>query len=151
MAIDSTKPTPTEEVSSHAAYIRENRREINALTITSAFDQTDLTVTAGTVGLIVGTDLSAAVVDVVNIDADAAVTLATITAGTAGMIKIFIAEDDDITWTNNAVDTTGNVIRLNQVPAAGSYTMSEGDILVLCNIGGSDGYWKELYRTLFVG
>lgn len=151
MAIDATKPSDIEEVSSHAAYIRETRTEVNSAVAASSFDQTDLEVTAGSTGLIVGTDLSAAMIDVVNITGDGGVTLATITAGVAGMIKIFIAEDDDITWTNNAVDTTGNVIRLNQMPAAGDYNMDEGDVLALCNIGGSDGYWKELYRTDFAG
>jgi len=150
MTLDATKPSNTDPVSGHAEAIRENRSEINGLS-GLPFDQTSLVIAIGTIGLIVGTDLSDSSIEVVNLSADGAVTIGTITLGTAGQIKVFIAEDDDVTITNEAVAVVGGVVRLNQVPAVGTYNLQTGDILALCNVGGGDGYWKELWRTLFVG
>jgi len=150
MTLDVAKPSDTDPVSVHAEAIRDNRIEINALS-GIPFAQTSLVIAIGTIGLVVGTDLSESSIEVINLSADGAVTIGTITLGTAGQIKVFIAEDDDVTITNEAVAVVGGVVRLNQVPAVGTYNMQTGDILALSNVGGGNGYWKELFRTLFVG
>ncbi len=150
MALDTTKPSDVDDLAAHAEYIRENRTSINALSGTP-FAQTDLVIGAGVVTLAVGTDLSDANIEVINVSADAAVTIANITLGTAGQIKHFIAEDGDVTFTNAAVAVVGGVFRLNQAPAVGAYNLAIGDILTLCNVGGGNGWWKELYRTVYAG
>jgi len=151
MTLDATKPTDIEEISSHASYIREARAEINDFTSSIDFDQTDLTISAGVTSLAVGIDLSVAKLEVVNVDADAVVNIANITGGSAGQIKVFIAEDSNVMFTHNATGETSGVIRLNQPAHVTEYNLSQGDVFVLCNVGGSNGYWKELFRTLYVG
>jgi len=151
MTLDATKPTDVEEISSHAGYIREARSEINSFTSSIDFDQTDLTIGAGVTSLAVGIDLSAAMLEVVNVQADAVVNIANITGGGAGQVKIFIAEDDNVIFTHNATGETSGVIRLNQPAHVTEYNLSQGDVFILCNVGGSNGYWRELIRTLYTG
>ena len=95
-------------------------------------------------------------VESIIVTAIGAVDIANITAGTAGQIKIIIPGDNNFTLSDNSVAIVGGVIRLNQIPAAGELDMVSGDVIGLINIGGdggitSDGYWKEIYRTLYVG
>lgn len=152
MALDATKPTNTDNLATHAAYIRAIAAEVNSLAAgVSDVDQTNLSISAGTTALVVGTDLSSAMIEIVNVSAGAAVDIANITGGTAGQIKLFIAEDNNVSFSNDAVSIIGGVLRLNQIPATLDFDLSLGDILAICNIGGTNGYWKELFRTLFVG
>ena len=150
MALDATRPTDTDPVSIHAEYIRAARAAINTIN-NVAFSTQELEIALGTVALEVGVDLSNGNLEMIFLTAAGVVTIGKITEGREGQIKIFMALDSQVIFTHNAVATTGGVFRLNQPAFAASFTFSTGDVLVLVNKDGADGYWRELWRTLYVG
>jgi len=148
--MDATKPTDVEQVSALAAYIREARAGVNALSAGTGVGTTGLNIPVGTVSLSVGTDLGRFGVDLVRCTADAAVSIATILGGVSGMIKIFVALDSNISLVDGLA--AGGKLYLNQLPALSSFAMQAGDVIALVNIDGdgslATGYWRELFRQL---
>jgi hypothetical protein len=80
--------------------------------------------------------------EVIHVTPAAAVSLAQITGGRAGMIKILIPTNALLTVVESAtMYLDGDV----------DYTLASQDLLVLLNIGGdpdtaTDGYWREIIR-----
>lgn len=149
MTLDVNQPTDQVSNSELPSYIREDRAAINAISGSGNVGVTDLTVPSGTISLTVGSDLGDYGLEIVNIEAAALVTLATILGGTNGQVKIFIFQDANIDLTDGA--KAGGAFYLNQLPALSDYSPSQDAILALANIGGdgasNHGYWKELFRT----
>ncbi|MFA5037848.1 MAG: hypothetical protein WC479_11820, partial [Candidatus Izemoplasmatales bacterium] len=73
--MDATKPTDVEQISAFAAYIREVRAAVNALSAGTGFGTTALNIAAGTVALTVGTDLGLYGLELVLVTADAGVSI----------------------------------------------------------------------------
>ncbi len=148
--MDATKPTDQEIVGALAAYIREVRAAVNALSSGSGVGVTALNIAAGTVALAVGTDLGLYGFELVLLTADAGVSIATITGGTEGQVKVFIALDSNV----SIVDGLASLghIYLNQLPALSSFAMQTNDVLALANIDGDgstvQGYWQEIFRQV---
>ncbi len=150
MAIDASKPTDLEFGSSHAAYIREVRQQTNdneAAIGAAAYipTQSDVDMTPGQATLIVGTHVADVAFEVVHINSATAETVDTMTFGTAGQIKIFIAEGNNVTIGHDGVN-----ISLN---GNDDLPMEVGDALTLVNVGGAgdgitDGTWWESGRVL---
>ena len=92
--MDATKPTDVEQISAFAAYIREARAAINALSSGSGVGVTALNIAAGTVSLTVGTDIGIFGLELIPMTADAGVSIANIVGGTEGQIKFFVALDN---------------------------------------------------------
>ena len=148
--MDATKPTDVELVSALAAYIREARAAINALSSGSGVGVTELTIAAGAVALSVGTDLGIFGFEIVIVDAAAGVNIANIVGGTQGQTKVFIFQDNNISIVDGA--QANGAIYLNQLPALSSFVAQTNDILALTNVGGDgstvQGYWKEVFRLI---
>lgn len=148
--MDATKPTDQEIIAAHAAYIREVRVAINALSSGSGVGVTVLDIAAGSVGLTVGTDLGLFGFELVLVTAVGAVTIVTILGGTEGQVKVFVFLDNDVSITDGAA-ATGHIY-LNQLPALSTYNFQANDILALANIDGDgstvQGYWKEIFRSI---
>ena len=153
MALDTSRPRDQDPVSDLPSYIRENRVAIEALVAGTGIAQTNLSIAAATVSLVVGTDLSADGFESVVVTGLGVATVATITGGTDGQVKIFIFQDANIAFTDGNIRVNG-VFFLNQLPAGGNFNATQDDILVVRNIGGDgagvEGYWKELYRVISV-
>lgn len=152
MSLDPNKPTDQVLVSELAAYIRESRAAINAVTSGAGFGTTNLDVAGGTTSLSVGTDLLAVGHEIVIITGLGLATLATILGGTDGQIKTFIFQDNNIDLTDGL--KADGKFYLNQLPALSDFQPEQDDIIALVNVGGDGasayGYWKELYRTISV-
>jgi len=152
MSLDVNKPEDQEMISTHAAYIRENRAEINSISAGGAVAQTNLTITAGQTSLVVGTDLSTVGLETVVVTGSGVAVIATITGGTDGQVKIFIFQDANVGLTDG-VKASGKMY-LNHLPALSNFAPQQDDVIALRNVGGdgasNHGYWKELYRTLSV-
>jgi hypothetical protein len=148
--MDATKPTDVENVSALAAYIREARAAINALSSGSGVGVTELTIPAGTVSLSVGTDLGIFGFEIVIVNADAGVSISSIIGGTQGQTKVFIFQDNNISIVDGLA--AAGAIYLNQLPALSSFVAQANDILALTNVGGDgstvQGYWKEVFRQI---
>jgi len=148
--MDATKPTDVELVSALAAYIREARAGINALSSGSGVGVTALTISAGTVSLSIGTDLGLFGFEIVIVDADAGVSISSIIGGTQGQTKVFIFQDNNISIVDGLA--AAGAIYLNQLPALSSFVAQANDILALTNVGGDgstvQGYWKEIFRQI---
>ena len=148
--MDATKPTDQENVSAQAAYIREARAAINALSAGSGVGVTDLTIPAGTVSLTVGTDLGLYGFEIVVVDAAAAINLSSIVGGTQGQTKVFVFQDNNISIVDGLALNGG--IYLNQLPALSTLAAQTNDVLALVNIGGDgatvQGFWKEIFRQI---
>jgi hypothetical protein len=148
--MDQTKPTDQDPLSTHAGYIRETRSAVNALSSGSGVGKTDLTVALGTVALTVGTELGLFGHETVIMSGAGAAAIATIHGGVDGQIKVFIAQDNNVSFVDG-VAGLGHIY-LNQLPALSSFAMQLCDVLALVNIGGdggvNEGYWKELYRQV---
>lgn len=151
MALDATKPTDVEIMSALPLYMRESRAAINALSSVVDVGVTKLTIPPGTVALTVGTDIGLYGLEIIIVDADAAVNISKILNGTQGQTKIFIFQDDNISIVDGL--TLAGGIYLNQLPEFTSLAAHINDILALTNIGGSGtdhGYWKEVFRQIAV-
>ena len=152
MALDTSRPRDQDPVGDLPSYIRENRVAVNAI-VAGASDiaQTNLSIDPATVSLVVGTDLSLAGFESVVVTGLGVATIATITGGTDGQVKIFIFQDANIAFTDGDARING-VFYLNQMPAGIDFNATRDDVLVLRNIGGDgagvEGYWKELYRDI---
>ena len=148
--MDATKPTDQEIVSALAGYIREARAAVNALSSGSGVGVTKLTIAAGATSLSVGTDLGIFGFEIVIVDADAAVNIASILGGTQGETKILVFQDNNIGIVDGA--QANGAIYLNQLPALSTFAAQANDVLALTNIGGDgssvQGYWKELFRQV---
>ena len=152
MTLDATKPADQELVSALPAYIRENRTAINAFESGNAeYTTTISTIPAATDTLVVGTDLANVDMEIILISAAGACVLEKITGGTAGQIKIFVMQDNDISFKDGA--KSDGKFYLNHLPALTTFNAAQDDVLALVNVGGdgsSDGYWKEFNRQLSV-
>lgn len=148
--MDATKPTDVEQISALAAYIRETRAAVNALSSGSGVGITALNIAAGTVALTVGTDLGIFGFELIPMTADAGVSIANIVGGTEGQVKVFIALDNNVSIVDGL--KAAGAIYLNQLPALSSFAMQDGDVLALANIDGDgatvQGYWKEVFRSV---
>jgi hypothetical protein len=84
-------------------------------------------------------------IEIIFLTADAPVSLEQITNGAEGAIKILVADDDNITLVH---DAAGFVLR-----GGLDLALAAGNIIALLNrdgeVGVSDGYWRELFRTIF--
>lgn len=154
MTLDITEPSDTRKVSEHAAYIRANRTEINALEAgISDVLQTDYVVGIGQTTLVITTNLSSAMIEIINVTALGAEQLDAITGGSAGQIKIFIFGDSNIDMMDSASQANGTFF-LNHLPSGTVLPAGIRNVLALVNVGGDglvvNGYWKELYRTISV-
>ena len=153
MSLDTNKPEDQVLVSQLAAYIRENRAEINSISAGGAVAQTDLAVSAGQKSLSVGTELSAAGLETIIVTGGGVAALETILGATDGQVKVFIFQDANVDLVDGNVKINGRFY-LNQLPAASNFEAQQDDVLALRNVGGDGasvyGYWKELYRALSV-
>jgi hypothetical protein len=156
--VDATRPSGTLDlVEDLDGYIRENRESINYLcgligTGVLSPDYSAINMTVGDTSLAVGVDLSESGIEVIGLTADAAVNLTTITDGTAGQIKVFVALDGDVTFIQDT-SMVGGTFYMN-APDDEDINVTAGDIIAFVNIGGdgesTDGYWLELWRKLQV-
>lgn len=148
--MDATKPTDQELLNAHAAYIREARATVNALSAGSGVGVTSLNIALGTTTLVVGTDLGRFGFELILLTADGAVSITTITGGVAGQVKVFVAIDSNVSFVDGLA--VSGKLYLNHLPVLSSFAMQDGDVLALTNIGGDgsavQGYWKELLRTI---
>ena len=148
--MDATKPTDAELISTHPIYIREVRAAVNALSSVGGIGVTVLPIPAGTVALAVGTDLGAYGYEIVLVSAIGAVNIATITDGVQGQVKVFVFQDNDVSFVDGLA--LNGRIYLNQLPALSSFNGQINDVLTLVNIGGNgstlQGYWKEISRQI---
>jgi hypothetical protein len=153
MTISANEPTDQRTVSELPSYIRETREAVNAIEAGSAKVHTNLTVSIGTTSLDIDTDLSSASFETIKITGAGAITIASITGGQEGDVKIFIFQDDNINFTDSNDKASGKFY-LNLLPVGDNFEAAQDDILALVNIGGDgstvSGYWKELYRTISV-
>jgi len=151
MSLNVSKPEDQVLVSQLAAYIRENRVAINAVTSGAGFGVTNLAVASGATSLTIGTDLLAVGHEIVIVTGGVAV-LETILGGTEGQIKTFIFQNSLV----DLLDGTkaSGKFYLNHLPALSNFEPELDDVLVLVNVDGDGaavyGYWKELYRTISV-
>lgn len=147
--LDINKPTDVEHVAQLPYWIRQTRVAVNAIqALDSNIEATTLALAAGTTGLVIPTDLTVALIEVVFLSATGLCNLATLTGGTQGQIKIFVFGDSNISIVDGAKGATGNFY-LNQLPVGSSFAAAIDDVLALVNVNGgvgSDGYWKELWR-----
>ena len=153
MTLNVNEPTDQRLVSELASYVREDRVEIN--TISSGQDSitiSTLLVSAGDIALAIGTDLSADKIESVLISGTGASIIEYIRGGTEGQIKIFIFQDNDISF-RDGVKLDGKIY-LNHLPALSVFNAQQDDILAIMNIGGDGalvyGYWKELWKQVSV-
>jgi len=127
--------------------LRETRAAVNAsISAISALggvitSDTDLDIPTGTTYIIVGEDISDQAVEVINLTAEGACSLAEIRSGRAGQVKIIKFGDSNVT----IVNSLSNIV-LNRT---GNLSSTSGVILALFNVGGDvdsniDGVWYEL-------
>ncbi len=150
MTVDATRPLDTEFGSTHAEYIREGRVQMNAneaAVAAAAYApvQSDVDMTPAQTVLIVGTHIANVAFEIVHINAGAAETVDTITFGTAGQIKIFVAEGNNVTIGHDGINITLN--------GNDDLPMQTNDVLTLVNVGGAgdgitDGNWIETGRVV---
>lgn len=148
--MDATKPTDIEHVNALAAYIREVRAAVNALSGGSGVGTTALNISAGTVSLTVGTDIGTFGFELILVTADVAVNISTIVGGVEGQVKVFVALDNNVSIVDGL--QVNGAIYLNQLPALSSFAMQTGDVLAITNIDGDgstvQGYWREIFRQV---
>lgn len=149
MTLNVNEPADTRLVSELPSYIRENRVAINAFESGDAeYTTTTITLATGTTTLVVGTDLANVDMEIILISALGACVLENITGGSAGQIKIFVMQDNDISF-KDGVKSEGKFY-LNQLPALTDFDAAQDDVLAVVNVGGSSGYWKEFNRQISV-
>lgn len=153
MTLDANQPTDQVLVSELPSYIRADRAEINSITAAASdYTTTNLTLSAGTSTLVIGTDLNAISIETIFLTGLGASVLAQIQGGTDGQIKIFIMQNNNISFLDGP-KLIGQLY-LNQLPALSTYAAQQDDVLALINVGGDGvtnyGYWKELFRQTSV-
>lgn len=153
MTLNVNEPTDQILVSELPGFIRQDRAAINAVSGGSNVGFTALTVAPGTVNLSVGTDLGVYGFEVVKVTGAGAATLTAILGGTEGQVKVFIFQDGAVHLIDGP--KSNGQFYLNRLPALSDFEPEIDDVLALVNIGGdggvtTDGYWKELYRSISV-
>jgi hypothetical protein len=155
MSLDPSKPTDQELVSTWPSWIRALHAYINVLEGNlsgSIFVVTELSITAGDTTLVVGTDLSRAMFEVVFVSGVGPSTLKHIYGGTQGQFKVFIFMNNLVSVEDG--DKDDGEFYLNQLPVGSVFGAQENDVLMLANVdgNGSDefGWWKEVYRQVAV-
>jgi hypothetical protein len=153
MTLDVSKPTDQVLVGDLPTYIRQDRVEINSVVSSDMMAQTDLTVTVGTTSLTVGTDLSVAGYETSLVTGTGISTLETILGGSDGQIKVFMFLDSNVRMLDGDAKELGKLY-LNQMPAGGTFTPQQDDIIAFRNYGGDGasvyGWWKEYFRTISI-
>ena len=153
MSLDVNQPTDQVLVSEIPSYIRANRVEINSITDdVSDYTTTNLTLSAGTTTLVIGTSLNNISIETIFINSLGASVLAQIQNGTNGQIKIFVMQDSNISFLDGP-KLIGQLY-LNQLPLLSTFSAHQDDVIALINIGGDGGtnygYWKEIFRQTSV-
>lgn len=154
MSLDPNKPTDQELVSMWPWWVRKLAISINAVEVEGHVDIvfTELTVSAGAIALVVGTDLNVATKEYIKIDALGAATIGQIRGGTKGQTKTFIFQDNSLSFLDGP--KLAGQLYLNQLPVLSTFSAQQDDVITLINIGGDGasehGYWKELSRQLSV-
>lgn len=150
--MDATKPSDVELISAHAAYIREARAGVNALSAGSGVGVTAYEIPAGTTGLTVGSEVGRYGFESLFLSTDgAAINLSQILGGTQGQVKVIVFRDSNISLVDGPA--SGGRIYLNQLPVFSSFNGQLNDSITLINIGGdggatTHGYWKEIARQI---
>jgi len=149
MSLDTNLPSDRTLISELPSYIRANRIAINSIDdLADSITITTLTLSVGTTILTVGTDLALHKIESIIISGIGASIIEHIAKGTNGQIKIFISQDNDISF-KDGVKSDGKLY-LNQLPALTNFNLGENTIIGLINIGGDGsteyGYWKEIWR-----
>ena len=153
MTLDTNEPTDQRLMSELPTYIREDRVAINAISGGGNVGVTELDVALAATTLAVGVDLGTYGYEIVICTGLGAATLASISGGTEGQVKVFVFQDSNVDLTDSA-SKAGGTFYLNHLPAGSDYQPDQDDVLALVNVGGdggaTPGYWKELYRTASV-
>ncbi len=143
--LTESEPSNQRLVSELASYIREDRVAINSMRIST------VEVATSAVKLTIGTELNNEWLEVVILSGEGAATLATIEDGTEGQIKVLIFQDGNLDLTDGVKDS--GKLFLNQA-ALSTLNAAQDDVLALVNVGGdggvTQGYWKELFRSIDV-
>jgi len=154
MTLSVDQPTDQALNATWPYWIRALAIEINSIISGDAdITTTELTLVGGTTSLSVGTggDLTSIPLEKVILGATGPCTLAQITGGLQGQVKIFIFQGDNVDLTAGA-KALGQLY-LNQ-PLASNFEPEIDDVLAVMNIDGDGGanygYWEELYRRLSV-
>ncbi len=150
MTLDANQPSDSALVSSLPSYIRADRAEINSVSGSGNVGVTNLALSAGSISIVVGTDVGTYGYEVIIISCATAEIIATMTGGTDGQVKVFVFQDANVDITDG-VKSDGKFY-LDQLPALSDYTPIQDAVLAVVNIGGdgasTHGYWKELYRIV---
>lgn len=153
MTLNANEPTDQRMVNELPGYIRETRLSLNSVVASGTLVATNLVVGAGATSLTVGSEVSAADIEILIVTGAGLADLETILGGTEGQIKIFIFHDTNVDLVDGNSKADGKFY-LNHLPAASDFDPSIDDIIALVNIDGDGGstygYWKELFRTLTV-
>lgn len=154
MTLNANEPADQRLVSELASYIREARAAINNISGSGNVGVSTVAVAAGAISLSIGTELSSDSIEVVIMSGVGAATLATILGGTQGQIKLIIFQDSNVDLADGN-DKSGGKFYLNHLPAASNFGPQQDDVIALVNVAGdagatTNGYWKELFRTLSV-
>lgn len=153
MTLSVTEPTDQELNSRWPYWIRKLAAAFNTIEANSdSITVTSLTVSSGDNALVVSTDLSSQKIEVVLISGIGASIIDYIRGGAEGQIKIFIFQDNDISF-RDGTKADGKMY-LNQLPALTVFNAQQDDVIALVNIGGNGsteyGYWKEVWRQVSV-
>jgi hypothetical protein len=150
MTVDASVPTNTNFGNELAEYIRENRVDINALWTAvgslSALPVFSELVAAAAI-IEVGTHCEDVFLEVVYISAAGPLTITMISEGREGMIKILLANGNNITLQHGA--------GFLELAGDDDINLNDGDSVWLINIDGDpdapdNGYWREINRNLVV-
>ena len=152
MTLDATKPIDQELISALPAYIRADRAEINAISLsgTGAVGAQTLDISGATT-LTIGTELSEEGFETIVIsNTGAPCAMTAFLGGIQGQVKMLVFQDTNIDITDSNTKANGT-FHLNLAPAGGDYSPAVDDILTLVNIGGDgagdSGYWREVDRA----
>ena len=154
MTLDTNKPTDEVTVSEIPSYIREGRVAINAAIVDtdSDFTVTTLNLSGGSVALVIGVDLIAVAFEIVKLGSLGVSNISQIRGGTDGQIKLFIFQDNQVSFVDGA-KATGQLY-LNHLPVGTPFVAQQDDVIELINVGGDGasayGYWKETRRQVSV-
>jgi len=153
MSINVNEPTDQVLVSELPSYLRSLAVAINTIEENSdSITVTNLSISAGDTALVIGTDLSTQKIEVVLTSGIGASVIEYIRGGTEGQTKIFVFQDNDISF-KDGIKSDGKIY-LNQLPVLTDFDAQQDDVLALVNIGGDGsaeyGYWKEIWRQLSV-
>jgi hypothetical protein len=146
MALDAGEPR-NRQVTELEGYMRETRAAVNAISGSGNVGVTELEIALAATTLSVGTELDDFSIEVIILTAAAAVVITNIYLGVEGMIKIFVCQDANVSFTDGP-KLTGQLY-LDQGPLS-DFDMGLNDILAIVNVGGDGaaehGWWQELFR-----